>query len=187
MKKRKVVSIGDSHRGCSEKISTLLGDLYSVIGITKPNTNLKAIILPSNFQTEKYSMSDVIVICGGTMDVGRNETKTCLWHLTHFVKRTNNTHIFILDVPHHFDLDVTSRVNKEVTVFNRMLQKVMKPHQHIQIQNMSVNRTHFTRHGMHMNSLGKTWITEEIAKKIQKFVFIGAGQFTHSFVLESYK
>jgi hypothetical protein len=48
-----------------------------------------------------------------------------------------------------------------------MLQKVMKPHQHIQIQNMSVNRTHYTTHGMPMNSLGKTWITEEIAKKIQ--------------------
>jgi hypothetical protein len=171
MKKQKVVLIGDSHiRGCSEKISNLLGDLYSVTGITKPHANLKVITSPSNFQTEKYSVSDVVVICGGNMDVG---SKIGLWHLTHFVKTTNNTNIIFLDVPHHFDFDVTSCVNKEVTVFNRMLQRVIKPHQHIQTQNMSVNRTHFIRHGMHMNSLGKTWITEETAKKGQ-----------HSFSLE---
>jgi hypothetical protein len=163
-----MVLLGDSHlRGCSEKVSNLLGEAYSVLGITKPNANLKAITLPSNLQTGKYSMSDVIVVCGGTLDVGGNESTIGLWHLTHFVKNNNNTNIILLDVPHRYDLDVTFCVNKEVTVFNRMLQKVMKHHQHTQILNMSVDRSHFTRHGMHMNSIGKIRITEEVAKKIQ--------------------
>jgi hypothetical protein len=64
------------------------------------------------------------------------------------------------------DLDVPSCVNKEGTVFNRMLQKVMKQHQHTHILNMSVDRSHFTSHGMHMNSFGKTRIPEKVAKKI---------------------
>ena len=63
--------IGDSHvRGCSERISNLLGDLYSVKGITKPDTNLKDITSSFNLKTMNY----FVVICGGTIDVGRNET-----------------------------------------------------------------------------------------------------------------
>jgi hypothetical protein len=65
--------------------------------------------------------------------------KKGLRHLNHFVKNNNNTNIILLDVPHRYDLDVTSCVNKEVTVFNRMLQKIMKRYQHTKILNMSVD------------------------------------------------
>jgi hypothetical protein len=70
-------------------------------------------------------MNDVLVVCGGTLDVGRNESKKGLRHLNHFVKN-NNTNIIMLNVPQRYDFDVTSCVNKEITVFNRTLQKVMK-------------------------------------------------------------
>jgi hypothetical protein len=43
----------------------------------------------------------------------------------------------------------------------------MKTHQRIQVQNMSVDRMHYTNHGMYKNSHGKAWFTEEIVKKIQ--------------------
>jgi hypothetical protein len=39
-------------KGCSERISNLLGDSYNVIGITKPNTNLLAITSVFNLKTE---------------------------------------------------------------------------------------------------------------------------------------
>jgi hypothetical protein len=134
MKNRKVVLLGDSHlRGCSEKASNLLGESYSVLGITKPNSNFKAITLPSNLRTDKYSVSDVIVVCDGNFDVGRSESKIGIRHHTHFVKNNNNTIIIMLDVLHRYDLDVTSCVNKEVTVCN-MFQKVMKRHQHTNSQ-----------------------------------------------------
>jgi hypothetical protein len=72
-KKQKVVLLGDSHiRDCAKKVSNLLGEAYSVLGIIKPNANLKAITLPSNLRIDKYSVSDVLVVCGGTLDVGRN-------------------------------------------------------------------------------------------------------------------
>ena len=54
-----------------------------------------------------------------------------------------------------------------VTVFDKKLQKVMKTLQHIQVQNMSVDRMHYNNHGMQKNSNGKAWITEETVKKIQ--------------------
>jgi hypothetical protein len=61
-----------------ERISNLLGDSYSVIGITKPDANLKAVTSSFNLKTEDYTMNYVVVICGGTVDVGRNETDTGL-------------------------------------------------------------------------------------------------------------
>ena len=41
-KQRKVILLDDSHiRGCSEKLADLVGNSYRVIGITKPNANMK--------------------------------------------------------------------------------------------------------------------------------------------------
>jgi hypothetical protein len=92
------------------EFQTFLGDPYNVIGITKPNANLLAIT--SSFNLKR--VNDVVVICGGTVDVGRNETNTGLWHLTHFDKRTNNSSSIILDVLHCFGMEDTLCVNKQV-------------------------------------------------------------------------
>lgn len=71
--------IGARHvSGCSERISNLLGDSYIVKGITKPDANLKAITSSFSLKTEDYTMNYVVVICDGTIDVGRNETNTDL-------------------------------------------------------------------------------------------------------------
>ena len=51
--RRKVILLGDSHvRGCSAKLADLLGNSYSVIGITKPSANLSAITDSVNLKTE---------------------------------------------------------------------------------------------------------------------------------------
>jgi len=61
-----------------ERISNLLGDSYSAIGMTKPDANLKAITSSFNMKAEDYAMNYFVVICDGTIDVGRNETNTDL-------------------------------------------------------------------------------------------------------------
>ena len=53
-KQSKVILLGDSHiRGCAGKLADLLGNSYSVMGITKPNANTKGITDSLNLQTEK--------------------------------------------------------------------------------------------------------------------------------------
>ena len=100
------------------------------------------------------------------MDVARNEMNNGLRHLTHFLKRTSSTSVIILDVPYYFDLVNSSCVNKETIVYNRKLQKIVKTLNHLQIQNMRRDRTCYTKHGMHMNSLGTNCMCQEITKKI---------------------
>jgi hypothetical protein len=102
-KKWRIVLIGDSHiKQSSSIIHNLLNDSYSVVGITKPNANLEAITSPLNFKAENYTRNDGVILCGGTTDVGGNETNNGLHHITHFVKRTKNTNVIILEVPPSF-------------------------------------------------------------------------------------
>jgi hypothetical protein len=98
-------------------------------------------------------------------------------------KRTKNTNVIILELPHCFDLEHFSRVNKEVTAYNRKLHKVAKTFKHVQIQNMSGDRRHFTNYSFHMNSSGKAWICQEIVKRIQD-LFGRVFEYNYSFELE---
>jgi len=99
------------------------------------------------------------------VDVARNETNNHLRHLTHFLKRTFNNNVVILNVPQCFSLVNLLCVNKETIVYNRKLQKIVKTSNHVQIQNMNRDRMWYTKHGMHMNSVGKNWKCQEITKK----------------------
>ena len=55
---------------------------YSVIGITKPNANLSAITNSFNPKTEKLTSKDVVILCGGTRDIAKNEANIGLRHFS---------------------------------------------------------------------------------------------------------
>jgi hypothetical protein len=87
---------------------------------------LEAITSPIDLNVDGYMKDDVLILSGGNMDVARNETNSGLKHLTHFLKRTSNTNVIILDDPHHFDLVNSLCLNKEIIAYNRKLQKIVK-------------------------------------------------------------
>jgi len=47
---------------------------------------------------------DVVIICGGTREVGKNEAKDGLRTLSEFAKLTVNTNVIVMCVPHRSDL-----------------------------------------------------------------------------------
>jgi len=166
--RRKVILLGDSHiRGCSDKLADLLGNSYSVIGITKPNANLSAITDSINLKRKKLTSKDTVILCGGTRDIAKNEANIGLRHISQFAKCTANTNVIVMSASTHYDLHPSSCVNKEVESFNRKLQKLMKIHNHIRVCSMSTNRDHFTIHGLHINTQGKNWITHTWASLIK--------------------
>jgi hypothetical protein len=70
-KRHKIVIIGDSHgRECASKISHNLDSDFEVQGIIKPNTNLMAITNTVKEEIKFLTKNDVVVIWGGTRDVG---------------------------------------------------------------------------------------------------------------------
>lgn len=108
LNKHKIIILGDSHvRGCSEKLASILGNVFSVIAILKPNANMGAISDSTYLKAEKLSKRNVI-ICGGARDVARNETKEGLRFIFKFDKLLTNTDVIVTCVPHQFDLQAES-------------------------------------------------------------------------------
>ena len=169
--KHKAILIGDSHaRGCAEKLSSYLGNAYEVTGYVSPNTGLDVITNSAKEEIEQLTQKDIVIVCGGTNNISKNESNKGLSYVTHFVQNTRNTNVIIMGAPHRFDLEESSCVNKEVKVFNRKLNKIMKRYNHIKVIDMSARRDHYTQHGLHMNKTGKEWITRKTADIINKLV-----------------
>jgi hypothetical protein len=125
-KKHKVFILGDSHMcGCAEIIAELLGNSYSVVGIVKPNARLSTITSSFKLETERLTQKDIVIICGGTHHVAKNEANIGLRSLSKFVERSNNTNVIVMGVPHRYDLQSTSCINNEVNSFNRKLKKAL--------------------------------------------------------------
>ena len=114
--------LGSSHvRGLAERIGCSLGSFFNVCGTTKPNTDIKGITSPSYFTPDNLTKKDMIIFCGGTRDISRNESKSGLCSLKDFAQRTSNTNVILLEAPLRYDLPLSSCDNIEVKLFNKRL------------------------------------------------------------------
>jgi hypothetical protein len=89
-----------------------------------------------------------------------------LKHISNFVKADNNTNIILLNAPHRHDLMESSCINNEIRLFNRNLTKHVKTFNYTMVLEINSNRELFTRHGLHLNGLGKQRISKQIAAQI---------------------
>jgi hypothetical protein len=166
-KKHRILIIGDNHgRECASKIMYNLDSDFEVQGIIKSGADLMAITNKVKEEVKLLTKNDVVVVWGGTRDVGRNETTSDLNQLKDFFKKNNHTNIIQMCVPHRYDLYANSCVNREVEVFNRKLCKLVKAFEYIALIKLDLNRELFTKHGLHMNGKGK----ESVAKKIMSTI-----------------
>lgn len=93
-------------QGSAEKITNLLDESYSVIGISKPYANLETITSSVNLETEKLTREDVIIVCGGTIDVGKNKSQIGLHQLINLAKKTESIYVIMVHVPNQYDLRI---------------------------------------------------------------------------------
>jgi hypothetical protein len=68
------------------------------------------------------------------------------------VKVNSHTNIILMSVPHRHDLPEWSCVNSEVEAFNRKLVKLMKPHKHVFVVKVDLDKKSYTKQGMHMKN-----------------------------------
>jgi hypothetical protein len=111
--KLKNVILGDGHVEGVSEISYSLDSAYSVIGLTNPNAYLNAIIPPLHFKIDNLLKNDVIIVCGETRDISRNETNIGLRCFKQFEMKTSSTNAIILDAPHHHDWRKTHMLTKK--------------------------------------------------------------------------
>lgn len=85
-----------------------------------------------------------MIIWGGGNGINKNEANTGLKQLQKYVTSRHNTNIMIVTAPHRHDLQVTTCVNKEIEVFNRILQKMMKITDNVDTIQLNLSRNDFT-------------------------------------------
>jgi hypothetical protein len=115
---------------------------------------------------------DVCIVWGSPHDVGRYESNIGIRALKDFVNTHEHTNVFVINVPHRYDLAPTSCVNHEVKAFNRNLGKQKKVHKNLSVINVDLEREIYTRHGLHLNPKGKEQIANNVISVIKDLFHI---------------
>jgi hypothetical protein len=71
-----------------------------------------------------------------------------------------------MEVPHQYDLEMKSCVNKEKIVFNSKLKNLSERIVNISVIDVTIDREMFTKHGLHMNRVGKEQTAWKIATEM---------------------
>ena len=101
-----------------------LNDQFEVSGTIKPGADSKNI---RTSEVEKLSSKDFVIICCGTKDIGRVDSREVFNYIISLVKKVRHTNLIVLTVPYRHDLRVfDSRINDEIISFNRKLHKLVK-------------------------------------------------------------
>jgi lysophospholipase L1-like esterase len=162
--KHTILLIGDSHiRDCADKTKDNLNKMFSVLGLIKPGADINILSSSIELMVKSLTHNDVIVLSGGTKDIGKNNSKEAIRNVLNFVKTNSHTNIVLLTVPHRYDLESWSCVNEEIRVYNRKLEKCIKCFKHVTLLNHDLNRALYTRHGLHFNKTGKNVLARNIA------------------------
>ena len=105
---------------------------------------------------------------GRLKDVGKYETKKHINCIQRFVKTSTHTNFLLMDVPHKYDLEQNSCVNKEVKKYNRKIWKHMKVFENTEAIKVDLDRRGFIRHGQHTNAKRKELIAKRIAVAMKR-------------------
>jgi hypothetical protein len=126
-KKHKIIVIGNSHaQGCAAEIKLNLDEGFKVQGFVNPGTGVSTIKTSAKIDIQHLPKQDVVVVWGGSKDVAKSETKKDINCIQALVETNNHTTFILMDIPHRYDLEQTSCVNKEVEKYNRRIWKHTK-------------------------------------------------------------
>jgi len=129
----------------------------------KPGSTTNELKETAKKEISQLSYDDLIAICSGTNDYELSELSLTLQNITNFVKNNSHTSIILMNVPFRYDLPNSISVNRNISILNRKLQKLVKVFPHAHFLEMDNNRNLFTNHGLHLNKLGKQLVNHQIA------------------------
>jgi hypothetical protein len=126
-KEHKIVIIGNSHsRGYTTEVTNQPTNKFEVISLVKPGVSCEVLEKSAMSDMVNLTKSDIVVFCGGSSEVSKNNSNIALKDVLYFIKDNNNTNIILLSVPHRHDLMDSFCVNNGIRTFNRKLMEVYK-------------------------------------------------------------
>jgi hypothetical protein len=117
--KHNIMIMGDSHsRGSAISIGEYLGKKFEVYGLVKFGASVVDMVAQPSSNYMHRTKNYIVVLQEGSSDVYFKIAKAALLQIMKFCEITNNTNITVLDIPHIYDLEENSIVNKEIQTFN---------------------------------------------------------------------
>lgn len=167
-KKRNVVVIGDSHvRGCVDLLQETLGSQVAVTASLMPGAPASQFSSLIASAASWSSPEDVIVVVGGT--------NRCREDLPVYEKRlravlpTVHNPVFFVDTPHRYD---DPSQNYYIDQANRAVDGIIAGFPNVSRFSLAgLDRSHSTRHGLHLNHRGKRILCSQIADGLKAFLF----------------
>ena len=65
---------------------------------------MKAVTDSINLKTEQLTKKDVVILCGGTRDISKNEANIGLQHISQFANSAADTNVIVMRAPSRYDL-----------------------------------------------------------------------------------
>jgi len=115
---------------------------------------------------------DVIVLNCGANDIEKvnSSISAIITPVIDFSQKYSNTNIIVLEIPHRHDLHYEDLTNIRIRSFNTKLKSILSRFKHVTKLDINISRNYFTKHGMHLNKLGKEWLARKIAFQIDKII-----------------
>lgn len=166
----KILICSDSHgRGLAWELNQNKVRTHEAVSFVKPGGRAKQVLNCHNIDGERLDKDDVLVIICGTNDVAVNEAEDAVSNIKATLDKVKNTQVVLVDIPNRYDLAEWSCVNKEVRKTNLQLKQLSEDYKVPLVEVSKADRKLHTRHGMHLNSTGKTWLADQILKKVINF------------------
>ena len=158
-----ITIVGDSHaRGMAGELLHHLNHRHRIIGLVKPNADLTEVLNSASKDLNKLTKANTLILFGGSNDFANKVHRSNLTSLVNFLEDSQHTNIILLDVPLRYDIGIGSSVNEQIIKYNKQLHKIIKHYKHVIMVRSTTKREHFTRHGFHLNRVGKEVVSKEI-------------------------
>ena len=109
---KKVILIGDRHtRNCAFSLQDNHNNDYKVTSFVKLGAKISEIVKTTSEELKSLKDGDIVILWGGSNDIGKNNTNEPLNLLMEFVTKHKELNIVIVNSPHRYDLVPTSCVN----------------------------------------------------------------------------
>ncbi|XP_039282942.1 uncharacterized protein LOC111046414 [Nilaparvata lugens] len=158
-KKRRMTILSDSQGKHLSEYLQHLYDSFETFVYTKPGAKLKHIIQDGMDFVKDFTKDDVIVILAGTNDFHVDEPHqlTVFQGINALLKLRLKSKIVVCSVPYRYD---NLSLNENILFSNSYLSRVVSEYEGgLRLSFLDVNdflqRSHFTRHGLHLNRRGK--------------------------------
>lgn len=163
-----ILLLGDSYgRHIADFLRENLSLNTTVTSIIKPNAKLEDIVCNVKALTTNFTSNDWVLIVGGSNDFPmRTSSRADLLEMYRYVcESCKNTKVLFCGVPYRYDV---TEFDEDIFLLDELYYDLVSSYDNCKFIdiNFYLNRSHYTRHGLHFNIKGKRLLGQRFLESI---------------------